>query len=367
MKINVGRFSNDFEYLNEIENLVTKIDEGINLLCSRLIEESPNELKDLFKFFKDYALRPGKRIRPILLVLTYKGYGGENEKEALKLGSVVEMMHSFLLVHDDIIDNSVLRRGEPTLHKVYENIFNSPKLGIDTAIVVGDLISFFSVGIISELNVGDKTKRELLRSFSNCYVKTCFGQLLDIITSNRINDEYIRSNIPKKISEMKTAYYTFIYPMILGYYLSEKDEKIEKSKEGEFGNFREIELMENVGLHAGIAFQYKDDIIGVFGGDEKTLNDLSEGKLTSVVKKTYENLTGKEKDTFIELIQKQEKRQDDLMVLRNLVIKSKAKEEIIEEINAHKKASLEFLERLDMNIKEKEMIKKIISTVLEID
>ncbi|MFN3788342.1 MAG: polyprenyl synthetase family protein, partial [Sulfurihydrogenibium azorense] len=240
----------------------------------------------------------------------------EIEKEALKLGAVVEIMHSFLLVHDDIIDNSVLRRGEPTLHKVYESIFNSPKLGIDTAIVVGDLVSFLSVGIISELNVSDETKRELLRSFSNCYVKTCFGQLLDIITSNRINDEYIKSNIPKKISEMKTAYYTFIYPMILGYYLSEKDEKndkdeksekIEKSKERELGKFREIELITNAGLHAGIAFQYKDDIIGVFGGDEKTLNDLSEGKLTSIVKKTYENLTGKEKETFIELIKKQEK------------------------------------------------------------
>ncbi|MFN6991465.1 MAG: polyprenyl synthetase family protein, partial [Fervidobacterium sp.] len=215
-----------------------------------------------------------------------------------------------------------------------------------------------------------------LRSFSNCYVKTCFGQLLDIITSNRINDEYIKSNIPKKISEMKTAYYTFIYPMILGYYLSEKDEKndtdeksekIEKSKERKLGKFREIELITNAGLHAGIAFQYKDDIIGVFGGDEKTLNDLSEGKLTSIVKKTYENLTGKEKETFIELIKKQEKTQADLKVLKNLIVKSKAKEEIIKEVNTHKKASLEFLERLDMNIKEKEIISKLISNVLEIE
>lgn len=347
-----------FSNLVYVENLVTKIDEYLKLLCNDLINESPNELKELFESFKNYALRPGKRIRPLLLFLTYKGYGGKNENEAFKLGSIIEIMHSFLLVHDDIIDNSELRRGKPTLHKIYESIFNSAKIGIDTAIVVGDLISFFSVGVISELGVSDKTKKEILRSFSNCYVKTCFGQLLDIISANRISDEYIKLNIPRKISEMKTAYYTFVYPMIMGYYLSEKYD-LEDS--------RELDLITHIGLHAGIAFQYKDDIIGVFGGDEKTLNDLSEGKLTSIVKKAYENLSGKDKDIFVELIQKSEKTIMDLKLLKDLIIKSKAKEELIKEISTHKKSSLEFLERLNINIKEKEMIRDIISNVLKID
>lgn len=339
--------------INDIERLITKIDENIKLLCDDLIAEAPNELKLLFKSFQDFALRPGKRIRPTLLVLTYKGYGGSNELDAVRLGAAVEVIHSFLLVHDDIIDNSEVRRGKPTLHKTYEKIFNSPKLGVDTAIVVGDVISFFFVGIISRFEVSDATRRNLLKSFSDCYVKTCYGQLLDIISANRINDENITSNIPEKISEMKTAYYTFVYPMLMGYYLAGKSD------------MDEIDMIISAGRYAGIGFQYKDDIIGIFGGDAKTLNDLSEGKLTSMVKKTYEILEGKDKETFTELITKKEKTQTDVEILKNLITKSNAKEKLIEEINMYKKNSLQFLDRLKMNEKEKDMLKKIISNVLE--
>ncbi|MEN3042394.1 MAG: polyprenyl synthetase family protein, partial [Fervidobacterium sp.] len=121
---------------------IRKIDEEMSRLCAELISLTPNEIKPAAVEFQKFVLRPGKRIRPLLLLLSYTGYNGERTDDAFLLSCLVELMHSFLLIHDDIIDNSDLRRGEPTLHKVYEKLYDSPKLGTDVAIVMGDIVAF---------------------------------------------------------------------------------------------------------------------------------------------------------------------------------------------------------------------------------
>ncbi|MFN6991253.1 MAG: polyprenyl synthetase family protein [Fervidobacterium sp.] len=247
MKINVDKFSGkDFEYLDEIKKLVTKIDEHINLLCNSLIEESPNELKDLFKFFKDYALRPGKRIRPILLILTYKGYGGKDEKEALKLGAVVEIMHSFLLVHDDIIDNSVLRRGEPTLHKVYESIFNSPKEA-----VIGFLQGLFSADGTIRCDVKNGNYYIRLSSKSKRLLEQVQLLLLNLGIKSRIYERHRERRVTFQYKTIKGELRLYediglfyelhisknmipVFLQKIGFLCNKHDKKIEKLKKVKF-------------------------------------------------------------------------------------------------------------------------------------
>lgn len=337
------------------EEYIKKIDEKIKSLCEELEDITPTELKVIVDEFKKFALRPGKRIRPLLLLLSYEGYDGTDIEDALLLASSLELMHSFLLVHDDIIDNSDLRRGQPTLHKVYEKLYNSPKLGVDIAIVIGDIIAFYIFGIISRLRVTEDTLRRLIYNFSKCYVNTGFGQLLDVISANRISEYNITEKIPETISEMKTAYYTFVYPMLFGYLLTGKAEK------------EEIEKLQILGKLAGIAFQYKDDIIGVFGGDAKTLNDLSEGKFTMLVKRTYELLDGDRKEIFRERISKSVKSSEDLNVLKKLIIESGSVESVKKDIEKLKHDSLDILETLSIRDNQKSYLKEIISIVLKVE
>jgi len=337
------------------EEYIKKIDEKIESLCEELEDITPTELKVIVDEFKKFALRPGKRIRPLLLLLSYEGYDGTDIEDALLLASSLELMHSFLLVHDDIIDNSDLRRGEPTLHKIYEKVYNLPKLGVDVSIVIGDIIAFFVFGILSRLKVNEETLRKLIHNFSLCYINTGFGQLLDVISANRISEYNITENIPETISEMKTAYYTFVYPMLFGYLLTGKAEK------------EEIEKLQTLGKLAGIAFQYKDDIIGVFGGDAKTLNDLSEGKFTMLVKRTYELLDGDRKEIFRERISKSVKSSEDLNVLKKLIIESGSVESVKKDIEKLKHDSLDILETLSIRDDQKSYLREIISVVLKVE
>jgi len=336
------------------EEYIKRIDRKIETLCEELKEVTPGELKSIVDEFKKFALRPGKRIRPLLLLLSYEGYNGIDIEDALLLASSLEIMHSFLLVHDDVIDNSDLRRGEPTLHKVYEKLYSSPKLGVDIAIVIGDIIAFYILGIISRLKVSADTLRRLIYNFSTCYVSTGFGQLLDVISANRIGNYDITENIPETISEMKTAYYTFVYPLLFGYLLAGKTEK------------EEVEKIKTLGRLAGIAFQYKDDIIGVFGGDAKTLNDLSEGKFTMLVKRTYELLDDNRKKIFRERISKSVKSDEDLNVLKKLIIESGSIESVKKDIEKLKHDSLDILETLSIRDAQKSYLRDVIDKVLQV-
>ncbi|MCX7653265.1 MAG: polyprenyl synthetase family protein [Fervidobacterium sp.] len=333
---------------------IQKIDEEMSRLCAELISLTPNEIKPAVVEFQKFVLRPGKRIRPLLLLLSYTGYNGERIDDAFLLACLVELMHSFLLIHDDIIDKSDLRRGEPTLHKVYEKLYDSPKLGTDVAIVIGDIVAFFVFGMISKLGLKEATLKRLISDFSKCYINTGFGQLLDVLSANRISVYGLSTNIPEKISELKTAYYTFVYPMLFGYLLTEKEDN------------SELEKIITTGKLAGIAFQYKDDIIGVFGGDAKTLNDLSEGKFTLLVKRTYELLSDDKKEIFKEKISKPNKSLEDLEFLKNLIVTSKAVESVKECINQLKEESIKTLDLLSIKQPEKGYLKELFSKALEI-
>lgn len=331
------------------------VEQEIQRILNGLFEDTPGELKDVIIEFSHFVLRPGKRIRPFLLVLTYNGYSDNDaENNALKLAAVIEIMHAFLLVHDDVIDESLLRRGEPTLHKIYESKFENEKLGKDLAIIVGDIISFYLLGVLSELNIEGRTFKKVLKLFSDCYVKTGYGQLLDILYTGRLDETILTDDIPAKISLLKTAYYTFIHPMLFGYYLSGRNDE------------KEIKTLTEIGKLVGIAFQYRDDIIGTFGGDKKSVNDIVEGKATILIKKTAEKLSSEKKMTLFDIISKKEKTQEEIELIQSLILESGALTETVNEINILVLKALDLLEELFMKERSKEEIKRILNKILEI-
>ena len=141
-----------------------------NWLLSRYQEKINSELKKFFnkkiketskvsfynardiRLLRDYVLRGGKRLRPILVIIGYFLAGGKNKKEILKTSLAIELIHNFLLIHDDIVDRDDFRRGKPSLHCLYQKMFKNCHLGISLIMVNGDIANILKYAILTNSN-----------------------------------------------------------------------------------------------------------------------------------------------------------------------------------------------------------------------
>ncbi len=262
---------------------------------------------------KNFSLQEGKKIRPLLLILGFISFSKNKvTKNILKIAAAVEIMHNFLLIHDDIMDNDKIRRGKKSLHLLFSEHYNkNKKLGIDIALVSGDILFTNAIEIISEIKLENKIKDRFLKVFSKCYELTCWGQIFDSLYSNPLNINNINLKMPLVISEYKTAYYTIYYPLLMGYILSGRNNK------------SIIENLKKFAIPLGIAFQLRDDILGVFGKSEETgksnISDIIEGKFTLLIKYTFEKLNPDEKDKFISLFLKRNKTLKEIKLIKEVI------------------------------------------------
>jgi geranylgeranyl diphosphate synthase, type I len=306
-------FSGDF---------VPQIDSFLAAFYRERIESSDYPfMKDLYCELGKYAAREGKRIRPLLVILGYLGYGGKKSAagETVKFASAVELMHSMLLVQDDIIDRSPLRRGEKSLHVVfsekYRGLTGNDGLGSDIALVMADVMFSNALRIISSARTGNRSRERFIRIFADTYERTAFGQVLDSLNSLPVSIEPM-NGVPRLIGTMKTAYYTVYYPLLMGCSLAGKDSDSEKERIRDFA------------LPLGLAFQVRDDILGMFGNDRDTGkpsdSDIREGKLTQLVQGASDSLQGAERERFIAAFTAREKSGADIEYIRAMVRESGA-------------------------------------------
>ncbi len=188
----------------------------------------------------------GKRIRPILFLLTYKLYK-DNYKDVIEMASAIEMIHTYSLIHDDLpcMDNDDLRRGMPTNHK---------KFGESIAILAGDMLlnEAMSLLMLFSLNNGERAllaSREISEAAGP--EGMIGGQVVDIIGENKkISKEELIYMHNKKTGELIRA--SIVSAAILA----------DAPK-------RDIEILNDFGLKLGLAFQIKDDILDIIGDVSK--------------------------------------------------------------------------------------------------
>lgn len=178
--------------------------------------------KKLVSLFDQFVLScsGGKRIRGVLVKIGYEIAGGKGSLEIYKAACAFEIFQTAILAHDDIIDQSPMRRGRPSLYK---------SVGTSQAITLADIGFFLANTLI--------TDAKALNFFNRAMVNTGLGQLLDINNSHSI-----------QAYELKTAWYTFIAPLSLGAILGGADEKLLKD-------------LEVFGKNLGVAYQIQDDIL----------------------------------------------------------------------------------------------------------
>ena len=188
----------------------------------------------------------GKRIRPLLMLLTYNMYK-ENWREILEFSSAIEMIHTYSLIHDDLpcMDNDDLRRGKPTNHKVY---------GEDIAVLAGDALLNEAMNVMMKFSLNHG--REALVASQKIAEAAgaegmIGGQVVDIINvGKKISEEELRYMHMKKTGALIKV------SIVAGAILGNASEE-------------EIELLEKFGENLGLAFQIKDDILDVIGNTEK--------------------------------------------------------------------------------------------------
>src|SRR3989344_5774693 len=198
-------------------------------------------------------------------------------KMILPIALAYELLHSFLLIHDDIIDESSMRRGKVTIHRRYEKFFGK-HYGVSQAIVLGDIACFEALKLVDSSSFTDSQKVACFAKIISTIIETGYGEGLDVEYSNR----WTNFNNIRQMTELKTAKYTFVGPLTVGAILGK-------------ANKSQIDALSKLGLLIGLAFQIQDDILGIFGNEKVTgksvLSDLREGKNTLLIHKTKEMLS----------------------------------------------------------------------------
>jgi len=169
--------NNNIDYVQKFKNFskfyIPKIDNFIEQFIDDKKKNAEYDfINNMYEDLSEYCTRDGKRVRPLLLILSYIGYKNRfvNIDKVIPLGSVVEMMHSFLLIQDDIIDRSETRRGGQTLHLISQQKFSGyshiDTVGRDVAFILADILFANSLEIISKIDFSKKVKDRFLKIFS---------------------------------------------------------------------------------------------------------------------------------------------------------------------------------------------------------
>ncbi len=345
-----------------LDDLRQQIEKNIAAFIRKIRKEYGFHLvhPGLYDAIAEYSLRQGKRIRPILLLLSYKGYAKNHRiPPSLYYTAIcVEFLHNFMLIHDDIIDNSDLRRGKPTMHKLLERPLktSAPQtLGKNLAIIAGDIIYSLAIDAFLKSETEPKRKEKALKYFVQTTAFTAMGEFIDILHGVDKIDNIRERDVFLNYS-LKTARYTFECPLVIGATLAGANDK-------------ELKKLSQLGLLVGQAFQIQDDVIGIFDTEKNIgksiLSDLAESKKTLLVCRALKTLKGQTRQEFRMIFNKKKKNHKDLKRVQEIFVAAGILEECLQETQIRMKTAWQILDSLTLNQDAKNIIREAISKLFQ--
>lgn len=230
-----------------------------------------------------FSNNAGKRHRPLICLLACEAVGGDPER-ARASAAAVEHFHTAALIHDDLEDRSLTRRGEPCLHLVE---------GEGLAINAGDLaLSLVTGTVVDDPGLDDALKLRVLKELVEMTTRTIEGQALDIgwARDSRFDltvDDYLL------MATHKTAFYSGAVPLAVGAIVGG-------------GTEQQVEALRAFGAATGLAFQIQDDVLNLVGKKESVKkdfrSDITEGKRTLVAIHALGNAEGEERERLLEIL-----------------------------------------------------------------
>jgi len=250
-----------------------------------------SEPAEVYGLIWDLIDRGGKRLRPALCLLSCEAVGGK-EEDALGAAAAIEMFHNFTLIHDDIEDCSLLRRGKPCLHVQH---------GVPLALNAGDglfmMVWKAAMGVGRDLGENKAAQKTMLDAFT----KVLEGQAVELGWYNKnkwdVSEEEYRKMVGGKTGALIGV------SCAVGAFL------------GGAGR-EEVESLMGFGMDVGIAFQIQDDVLNIIGDEKKYKKeiggDVVEGKRTLVVIEAFKRLPKEESKRLGLLLKKKKKNREDV-------------------------------------------------------
>lgn len=274
-------------------NIIKNYQEIINSKIEKIrIQGTPNELYDPINYILNLK---SKRVRPILSLLSYSLFKEDIDK-IIEPSIALEFFHNFTLIHDDIMDNADIRRGEDTIHKKWNN---------NIGILSGDLLMIFAYKMLE--NVEEKTFKKTFQRYNNIAVKVCEGQQYDMnfeVENEISEDDYL------KMITLKTAV-LIGFSLELGGLIANKEKLI-------------TDQLYVAGENFGISFQLMDDYLDVFGSAEfgkKIGGDISSNKKTYLIIKLLEKANSTDKESILKLMNDNSENENKIKFITDMMLK----------------------------------------------
>ncbi len=308
--------------LTELRSLV---DEALTEFLQARSQAVP-ESEELMVELQRLVAAGGKRLRPSFCYWGFRAGGGRHGVEAVRAAASLELLHTFAIVHDDIMDDSDERRGESTLHV---------RRGLGFAILAGDLALVLADALFTSTGFPAEVAVDAFDTYSLMRQEVIAGQYLDVAAGEQrtISEERAR-----RIAILKSGRYSIQKPLVIGARLSGAPHDL-------------VSRLAAFGDPVGEAFQLRDDLLGTFGSREQigkpVDSDIREGKRNVLFAKTLAALRGDERDFFVQRWgSRGDLTEDDVERLRALVVESGARaqtEALLAERAARAEAELERL------------------------
>ncbi len=230
------------------------------------------------------AVGGGKRLRPAFAYWGWRSAGGSGDKtdEIITAASAIELVHASALVHDDVMDNSATRRGEPSAHREFTRMrredprsVESERFGTSAAILLGDMLLAWSDELLTASGFKPKAIARGRGYFDKLRTEVVAGQYLDILAQTSHSS---RASDAMRVLRYKSAKYTVERPLQFGAALANADAEL-------------LSALSSYGIPLGEAFQLRDDVLGIFGESAITGkpsgDDIREGKRTLLVARAF--------------------------------------------------------------------------------
>jgi geranylgeranyl diphosphate synthase, type I len=302
------------------------------------------ELAMLSSAIEGLVLGGGKRLRPAFAYWGHRAAGGEDSGAVVAAVAALEFLQASALIHDDVIDRSDTRRGEPAAHRRFAMLHaesgwhgDPDGFGDAAAILLGDACLVWSDELLHGSGLDPVTLARARPDFDAMRTEVTAGQYLDVLTQATGDTSVRRADT---VARFKSAKYTVERPLLLGAAIAGAGPAVRAA----YSAF---------GLPLGVAFQLRDDVLGVFGDPVATGkpagDDLREGKRTYLVAASLEGASITDRDWLLKHLGDPKLDEDGVELLRGILVRSGGLARTEERITALTDAALGALAGADLD------------------
>lgn len=292
---------------------LARVEREIATTAAALAVQAPEALRPVAKTVAAFVTHPGRRVRARLCLAAEELVrpGVVASQGAVRLAAAIEVVHAFMLAHDDLMDCADVRRGRPSLHVALRHAgrLHAARTGNDLALVAGDWIYTQGIRLALAAPLPAHARVRVVETLLEVFAETARGQALDAVLGEAALGD-VRAEDVLEVSRAKTARYTFEAPLVAGALAAGAGEHV-------------IAALRAFARDAGTAFQLADDMLGLYAPESETgkpaTSDLVEGKKTWPIVRAFSRAGTADRAWLAERLDARDATHADLLRVRELV------------------------------------------------